>query len=98
NFEHILAATPHLAEWLSTSVRLQLLVTSRSALHIRGERLFPVSPLPVPPAPGSSAGTSEPLALSRLAEVAGYPSVALFVERVQAADPGFHLTESNSRI
>jgi predicted ATPase/transcriptional regulator with XRE-family HTH domain len=49
NFEHILGATDRVAEWLSRSAYLQVLVTSRSALHLRGERLFPVSTLPVPP-------------------------------------------------
>jgi predicted ATPase/transcriptional regulator with XRE-family HTH domain/Tfp pilus assembly protein PilF len=84
NFEHLMAATPQVAGWLSASVRLQVLVTSRSALRVRGERLFPLAPLPVPP------GAVDPDA------PAAYPAVALFVERAQAVDPHFQLTEANA--
>ena len=97
NFEHILAATPLVAEWLSASVHLQALVTSRSALNLRGERLFPVSTLAVPPNPSLKSLKSlnhspEP----HLAQLHAYPSVSLCVERVQALDPFFRLTTSNS--
>lgn len=51
--------------------QLTLLVTSRRALSIVGERLYPLEPLPEPDA------------------------VALFLDRVQASRPGFHLTEGN---
>lgn len=50
---------------------LTVLVTSRRALGISGERLFPLEPLP---------------------EAA---SVDLFLDRVQATRPGFHLTDGN---
>jgi predicted ATPase/transcriptional regulator with XRE-family HTH domain len=93
NFEHILDATRQVAEWLSASAHLQILVTSRSALHLRGERLFPVSTLPVPPA--SLTKHNRPIDLSALAS---YPSVALFLERAQAVDPSFCLSESNARV
>jgi predicted ATPase/transcriptional regulator with XRE-family HTH domain len=96
NFEHILAATHQVAEWLSASAHLKVLVTSRSALHLRGERLFSVSTLPVPPTSSArSAGGSD---LSELAALAAYPSVALFVERAQAVDPVFRLSESNAQV
>jgi predicted ATPase len=96
NFEHILAAIPQIAAWLSASANLQVLVTSRSALYVRGERLFPVSPLPVPPvASGSTiAGTAMLLDPVSLAE---YPSDSLFVERAQAVDSAFKLTRANSQ-
>lgn len=97
NFEHILAATPQIAEWLSASVHLQVLVTSRSALNLRGERLFPVSPLPVPPVASCNATVGAPMPLDPVL-LAAYPSVALFLERAQAVDPSFRLTESNAQV
>src|SRR5207302_2725579 len=51
---------------------LSLLVTSRAALRLSGEREYPVDPL----------GRSD--------------AVALFVDRAQAADPGFALTDENA--
>lgn len=98
NFEHLVVATPQVAEWLATSPHLQLLVTSRSALQIRGERLFPVPTLPVPPISGTPDKSSQAAVPPQSAEAATYPSVALFVERVQAGDPGFKLTASNSQV
>src|SRR5205814_9473893 len=71
------------------------------ALHVRGERLFPVSTLPVPPVtPGFPSGTGKSaegveVDLPLPADLEVYPSVGLFVERAQAVDPAFHLTRSN---
>ena len=44
NFEQILPAAPLVAELLGASAGLKLVVTSRSALRIRGEHEFPVPP------------------------------------------------------
>ena len=63
-----------------------MLVTSRTALHLSGEREFGVSPLPLPD-------------LARLPppdELVRVPSVALFVERAQAVAPRFALTAENA--
>ena len=61
----------------------RLLVTARSALHLRAEREFPIQPLSVPT--GSS-----------LEEALASPAVALFVERARAISPAFELTETNT--
>jgi predicted ATPase len=45
NFEQIVTAAPLLTELLSVCARLQLLVTSREALRVRGEQEFVLSPL-----------------------------------------------------
>jgi predicted ATPase len=71
NLEQVLAAGPLLAELLAALRGLKLLVTSRAALHVRGEQ-----ELPVPPLTGGDA-------------------VDLFVERAQAADRSFALTDEN---
>jgi predicted ATPase len=50
NMEQVLGATPDLARLLAQCPRIQLLVTSRSVLHLRGEHDLPLGPLPPDPA------------------------------------------------
>jgi len=45
NAEQVLGVAPALAELLSAAPRVKLLVTSREALRLRGEREYPVPPL-----------------------------------------------------
>ena len=85
NFEQVIAAAPEVAALLATCPRVSVLATSREALRVRGERVVPLPPLPVP--------TSEPN--RDLAAAAGAPAVALFLERIKAIDPGFALTPDN---
>ena len=87
NFEQVMEAASTVVELLSGCPRLKLLVTSREALHVRGEQLYAVPPLSLP-----QAGGERPNA----AELAGYEAVQLFVERAQAVRPDFHLTDENS--
>ena len=46
NFEHLLEAAPAVSALLSGSEGVRLLVTSRSPLHVSGEREFRLEPLP----------------------------------------------------
>lgn len=46
NFEHLMGAAGPLAQLMSACPRLDVLVTSREPLRIRGEREYPVPPLP----------------------------------------------------
>src|SRR5688500_18578239 len=58
NCEHLLAETAELiAQLLSACPALQVLATSRAPLHIRGEQVLPVEPLPLPPVADHSAET-----------------------------------------
>jgi predicted ATPase/DNA-binding NarL/FixJ family response regulator len=88
NFEQILGASSLVAELLSMCPRLKILVTSRVPLHLEGEQEFPVAPLPVP-----DVGSLPPQEV--LAQV---PAVALFIQRAQAVQPWFTLTEENAAI
>jgi predicted ATPase len=81
NFEQVMGAAPLLAELLEAAAGLVMLVTSRTVLRLRGEHEFPVPPLPVPPA---GVGRDP-------ADLKGYSSVSLFVERAQSVAPGFEL-------
>jgi predicted ATPase/class 3 adenylate cyclase len=87
NFEQLLPAAPEVAQLLAETSHLKLLVTSRSRLDVRGEREFPVSPLPVP----------DPRHAADLTTLARSPAVALFVDRAHAVRPDFELTHSNAR-
>jgi predicted ATPase len=85
NLEHLVAAGAALARTLLERVpSLRILVTSRQRLGVEGERELPLEPLEPPDAADD---------LDRLVE---YPSVALFVDRAQAAQPDFQVTRKNA--
>ncbi|HST05487.1 MAG TPA: tetratricopeptide repeat protein [Chloroflexia bacterium] len=93
NFEQVLDAASEVVKLMEASPWLKVLITSREALHVRGERRFSVPPLKVPDPStyiqrGSLAG--EPPSLEALAT---YPSIELFIERAQAVSPEFELTK-----
>ncbi|MDQ1512615.1 MAG: hypothetical protein QOC59_457 [Microbacteriaceae bacterium] len=87
NFEQVVAAAPLVVRLLSACRGLTLLVTSREALHVRGEHVLPVPSLPVPDLAG---GTRSPRALGRV------DAVRFFVERARAVQPDFRLTDENA--
>ena len=85
NCEHLIGASASLANaLLRAAPELRILATSREALHVPGEQIYPVLPLPVP---DRSAGFD---VLSRST------AVQLFVERAQANKPGFGLSEKEA--
>ena len=56
NFEHLPDALPVVTRMCRETTQLRVLVTSRSPLHVPGERLYPVPPLPLP---AENAGVAE---------------------------------------
>jgi predicted ATPase len=72
------AAGPQLSELLARCPALRVLVTSRVALRLRGEREVPVGPLPTP------SGDD----LTRVRNVA---ASRLLVDRIRAIDPSYDL-------
>ena len=86
NFEQVTRAAGAMAELLEACPRLKLLVTSREALHIRGEHLVPVPPLSLP-AIASRRSASE---------FGRFEAIQLFAERARAVRPDFSLTDDNS--
>lgn len=87
SFEHLTSAANELASLLEACPTLKLLVTSRSPLRVRAERVVPVQPLAAP----------DPAAPADIAELATYDAVALFVERARAGAPDFALTTQNAQ-
>ena len=87
NCEHVLTeAAMRVADWLAACPALQVLATSRAPLHVRGEHLLMVEPLPLPP----------PESASSLTMLEQNEAVTLFVERARAVRPGFIVTEANA--
>jgi len=87
SFEHVIGAAPQVGELLESCPRLKVLVTSREALQISGERRFEVPPLAVPETaqePTGKVGESE--------------AVRLFVDRAQAVQRGFQLDETTAPV
>jgi predicted ATPase/DNA-binding XRE family transcriptional regulator len=88
NCEHLIEhVAPFAFDLLSACPRLKILTTSREALRIPGEWLYPVPPLALPPE-RSFAG---------LEAAAASPALTLFLERARAARPDFRLTAENIR-
>jgi len=86
NCEHLVEPIADLAERiLSAAPLVSIVATSREPLAVMGEHVRPVAPLPV-----------DDLETTPFADLAEIPAVALFLERAQAADPGFELTEHNA--
>jgi predicted ATPase/DNA-binding XRE family transcriptional regulator len=85
NFEQLLDAASSVVMLLQVSPWIKVLVTSREALHVRGERRFPVPPLGIP-------NRRQALSLEALAR---YSSVELFIERVREIEPDFALSQNN---
>ena len=83
NCEHLVAGAAKLVQSLLLSPGVKVIATSREALKLTGERAFQVPPLPVP--------------IGSISEVdmAGCPSVQLFLERAQGVNPSFELTTGN---
>lgn len=84
NFEQLVDdGAPALAELQGRLPALHLLVTSRRALGLDGERSVDAQALQLPPA------------LADLAVAADNPAVALFVDRARAVRADFHLSVRN---
>jgi predicted ATPase/class 3 adenylate cyclase len=85
NLEQVIDSAPEISSLMSSADRLKVVVTSREALRIGGEREFPVAPL------------SLPRSSDRAEDIAASSAVELFVARAQEARPDFSLTPELSR-
>ncbi len=88
NFEQVLPARTLVSELLTVAPRLKIVVTSRASLQIYGEYEFVIPPLAI--ADIESVKGQQLWAQS--------PAVTLFVQRAQAANPGFSLNNENVEV
>jgi non-specific serine/threonine protein kinase len=86
NFEQIITAASDVIDLLQRCARLNVVVTSRAALRVRGEYEYQVQPLALP----------EAEQLRRLEELATNPAMALLLDRARAGQAAIALTEANA--
>lgn len=88
NFEQLVDAAPMINELLRGAPSLKIVVTSREALLIYGEHIYPVMPLTLP-------DQSRPVTLDLLEK---FSATALFVQRVVASAPDLTLGQEDAPI
>ena len=85
NFEQVIPAAIVVADLLAACAHLKALITSRAAVHVRGEHEWPLQPLSLP----------APDRFTDMAALAQASAVTLFVQRALAVKPDFRLTTAN---
>jgi predicted ATPase/class 3 adenylate cyclase len=96
NFEQVVAAAPSIADLLSSSPGLRLLVTSRVALRLQGEQEYLVAPLALVSTPASPPRARSPRSPTLTADqLLAAPAVALFLARARAYWPDVALTDAS---
>jgi predicted ATPase len=85
NFEHVLTAREMVLDLLEVCPRLVVLVTSRVALRVRGEHVYPVRPLGLPQGDGQPDGPARS------------PAVDLFAQRARTAGAELATGEGTAR-
>lgn len=87
-FEHVTAAAPLVYSLLLSCPQISFLVTSRSALRLRGEHEFPVPPLETPAQIGDHPSH----------DILGAPATALFWHRAHAVRPDLQLDSTSASL
>ncbi|MFN8594369.1 MAG: LuxR C-terminal-related transcriptional regulator [Thermomicrobiales bacterium] len=86
NFEQVLPAASAIAELLDACPHVKLMITSRATLGVPGEHVVDIRPFPLPPADAPRSDT----------HAIDFAACHLFVDRAQALDPEFALTDANA--
>ncbi|MCB8943197.1 MAG: hypothetical protein H6658_05535 [Ardenticatenaceae bacterium] len=87
NLEHLLDCAPDLLHLLETVPGLTLLITSQMPLHVKGEHIYPLSPLQLPE---TSPHTADYDQLSQI------EAIALFLAVARSVQPHFRLSSHNA--
>ena len=88
NFEQVVSAAPKITQLLNAASKINIVVSSREVLRLRGEHSYPVPPLGLPDSKRHQTA----------AVLAQYEAIALFVQHAQAVNPSFVLDEDNASI
>jgi predicted ATPase/class 3 adenylate cyclase len=99
NFEQVVVAAELVADLLAGCPQLNVLVTSRVSLHLRGEKEIAVPPLALPPTDGRRPTTDDrhdAVINDRASVVAQYAAVQLFIQRVEDVQSAFAITNENA--
>jgi predicted ATPase len=86
NFEHLLPAALEVANLLAAAARLNLLVTSRAVLRLRGEHVVALSGLAIP----------DPDRPTRVADLVHHGATRLFVDRASAPSSHFAVADESA--
>jgi predicted ATPase/class 3 adenylate cyclase len=86
NFEQVNSGAPFLAALLRTAAEVKCLVTSRVTLHLSGEHVYTLSPLPAPSI------------VTTAADLDRYESSQLFLARAQEAWTAWQPTDGDARM
>ncbi|WP_160132861.1 DUF4062 domain-containing protein [Microbacterium sp. SLBN-146] len=86
NFEQLVDSAATLVSLYSLAPEAVFLVTSRTVLRVRGERVFDVPPL----------ATADPAAPDSVRRALDSPAVALLSARARAVKPDFEVTDANA--
>ena len=86
NFEQVISAATSISDLLATCPQMKVLVTSRIALRLRGEREYSVPALDMP----------DPKQMPALDTLTQYEAVRLFIERAQGVKADFEVTNDNA--
>ncbi|MBC7806125.1 MAG: tetratricopeptide repeat protein, partial [Akkermansiaceae bacterium] len=97
NCEHLLDSSAALASrLLSTCPDLRILTTSRQALGVTGEQVYPVPSLNLPSLSGREGVTDLLTIEKNPAFLLEYAGIQLFVQRAVQANPAFRLDRRNA--
>ena len=94
NFEHLLAAAPAVSATLAASRGLRVLVTSRTPLHVSGEREYRLEPLPT----GDAATLFAERARSVGRELSPDPTVEAICKRLDCLPLAVELAAARTKL
>jgi len=88
NFEHVMDAAVLVSKLLAECHGVKVLVTSREAIHIRGERVYRLPPLKIP--------IFDRNKIPSIKKLTQYDSVRLFIERALEINENFKINNKNA--
>jgi predicted ATPase/DNA-binding SARP family transcriptional activator len=101
NFEHLLVGVDTVIDILRAAPHVTAMITSRTRLNLKGEHLFPVEGMEVPPLEAQAAPILSSIASAKsggIPSIPEYDAVQLFVSGARRVCPDFQLTDHASHV